>query len=745
MNHKLIFILTALIISITSNVNAESLTIERLHASPNLYGSTAKSVKISPDGARVTFLRGKESDKNQQDLWEYHIASGETRMLVDSLAFVTSETLDEAELARRERQRIYASGIVEYKFSPDGSALLFPLGGDLYYLPIGGDVRQLTKTPGTESDAKVSPLGGYVSYVRAQNLYVMPLKTGIERAITTDGAGAISFGMADFAAQEEMYRITGYWWSKDDSKIAYTRMDESGVVLKNRYEIGANGDVTTVPQRYPFAGTPNAIVELAVMDLASSNIVWMDLGEDKDIYLARVNWSPDGTLTAQRQSRDQKLIELLFFDPVTGQGSVMLNERQDKFTNLHSDLSFIKGGEQFIWTSERSGFRHIYIYKKDGTLVRQLTSGNWPVAYTSRIGGGVRLVDETHGYVYFEGWIDTPTERDLYRVPLTGGDIEQLTEAGGSHYTYISPDGSFFVDSGQSPTRPPYTAIRSMDGALLSYVSENALDENHPYYPYLPGHLAKEYGDFKVEDGTTLYYQITKPANFDATKQYPAIVYLYGGPGVGQQVRKTWDSGFNQLLAQNGYVVFTMDNRGSPNRGKAFEDVLFRNMGDYEVRDQITGTQMLKDLSYVDADRVGIYGWSYGGYMALMCLFKEPGFFAAGISGAPGTDWRLYDTHYTEQYMGDPNDGSDAYKVSSPNTYVENLDDPLLLIHGMADDNVFFDHSVALIGALQRARKQFELMTYPGKTHRITGTNEKIHLDYLRLNFFDRYLKGESE
>ena len=198
-------------------------------------------MKISPDGARVTFLRGKESDKNQQDLWEYHIASGETRMLVDSLAFVTSETLDEAELARRERQRIYASGIVEYKFSPDGSALLFPLGGDLYYLPIGGDVRQLTKTPGTESDAKVSPLGGYVSYVRAQNLYVMPLKTGIERAITTDGAGAISFGMADFAAQEEMYRITGYWWSKDDSKIAYTRMDESGVVLKNRYEIGANG------------------------------------------------------------------------------------------------------------------------------------------------------------------------------------------------------------------------------------------------------------------------------------------------------------------------------------------------------------------------------------------------------------------------------------------------------------------------------------------------------------------------
>lgn len=730
---------------IASPANAEPLTIERLHTSPDLSGPTAKSVQISPDGKRVTFLRGKESDKNQQDLWEYHVESNETRMLVDSLALVGEETLDEAELARRERQRIYASGIVEYKFSPDGSALLFPLGGDLYYLPIGGDIKRLTDTPATETDAKISPLGKYVSYVREQNLYVKELVTGLERAITTGGTGAISFGMADFAAQEEMYRTTGYWWSEDDSKIAFTRMDESGVVLKNRYEIGADGEVTTVAQRYPFAGTPNAIVDLAVMDLSSAEVKWMDLGTDKDHYLARVDWSPDGTLAAQRQSRDQKLIELIFFDPATGAGRLVIEERQEKFTNLHSDLTFIAEGQQFIWTSERSGFRHIYLYEKNGDLSRQLTSGEWPVASTSRTGGGLRSVDEINGFVYFEGWVETPTERNLYRVPLTGGDVERLTERGGWHTSRISPDGSFFVDTGETPMRPKYTAIRSMDGRLLNYVTENALDENHPYFPYLSDHLEMEFGDFEVEDGVRLHYQITRPANFDPNRQYPAIVYLYGGPGVGQQVRQVWDAGFNQVLAQNGYLVFTMDNRGSPNRGKAFEDVLYRNMADYEVRDQIAGVQMLKNFSYVDAKRVGIYGWSYGGYMTLMSMLKHPGFFAAGVAGAPVTDWRLYDTHYTEQYMGDPNDGGDAYNESSPITYVDMLTDPLLLIHGMADDNVFFDNSVALMGALQKARKPFELMTYPGKTHRVTGTDEKIHLDQLRLDFFDRYLKEMAE
>jgi dipeptidyl-peptidase-4 len=735
------------LISIPQATPAEELTIERLVASPALTGPAANSVKISPDGKRVTFLQGKADDQDQQDLWEYHIADGEKRMLVDSRQLLPGEeVLDEVELARRERARIFSTGIIEYSWSPDGSALLFPLGGDLYYLKLGAQPRRLTETDATETDAKISPAGGYVSFIREQNLYLIDLESGEERAITTGGEGAISFGMADFAAQEEMYRDTGYWWAKDDSAIAYTRMDESGVKLVNRYEIGAEG-VTTVEQRYPFAGTPNAVLELFVTELESGKVREVDLGDNPDFYLARVNYSPDGTLAVQKQTRDQKTLELIFVDPVTFDQSVVLTEKQPNWTNLHSDLTFLDGGAQFIWTSERSGFNHIYLYRKNGELIRQLTSGDWPVAQTSRSGGGVRAVDEEGGMVWFTGWRETPTENHLYRVPLAGGDIEQVTEPGGWHDATVASDGSFFVDSGEGPLRPPYTAIRSPSGELLTYITENRLDESHPYAPYLAGHRPYEFSTLQTADGTALQYQLMLPAGFDPANQYPAVVYLYGGPGVGQSVRKVWPidgrlMGMKQILARHGYVVFTIDNRGTPNRGKAFEDVLYRNMGDYEVRDQLLGLEWLKSQPYVDADNVGLFGWSYGGYMTLMLLTKSPGSYKAGISGAPVTNWRLYDTHYTERYMGDPNDGDGKYEVSSPITYAENLSDPMLLVHGMADDNVFFDNSVQMIDALQESARPFEMMTYPGKRHRIVGEAENTHLWNMYLEFFDRNLKS---
>jgi dipeptidyl-peptidase-4 len=725
---------------------AQPLTVERLVASPALEGPAAKGVQISPDGTRVSFLQGRSDDQEQQDLWEYHIADGEKRLLVDSRALTGgSEQLDEAELARRERQRIFASGIVEYQWSPDGQALLFPLGGDLYYLPLGAEPRRLTSTPATETDAKVSPGGGFVSFVRERNLFVIDLASGLERQLTTAGGGTISCGVAEFVAQEEMYRNTGYWWSPDDARIAFACIDEAGVQEVDRYEIGADG-VTSIAQRYPFAGTPNAVVQLFVVDLASGDTREVSLGDEPDIYLARVNFSPDGTLAVQRQSRDQKTLELLFVEPGSLRQSLVLTERQPHWVNLHSDLTFIDGGERFLWTSERSGYNHIYLYRKDGTLERQLTDGEWMVAPAGRSGGGIKAVDEQGGQVWFAGWRRTPTERHLYRVSLEGGPVAQLTEDGGWHEATVAPSAAFFVDNGQAPMRPPYTAIRAANGQMLAYITENPLDASHPYAPYLPDHRPHEFGTLEAEDGTPLHYQLTLPADFDPALQYPAIVFLYGGPGAGQQVRKVWPvagrSGLNQLLARQGYVVFTLDNRGTPNRGKAFEDVLYRNMGDVEVRDQLQGLAWLKARPYVDGERVGIHGWSYGGYMTLMMLLKAPGEYAAGIAGAPVTDWRLYDTHYTERYMGDPNDGAGRYEVSSPMTYAAQLADPMLIIHGMADDNVFFDHTVKMIDALQEAGKPFEMMTYPGKRHRITGEAETAHLWRLHLDFFNRTLRA---
>lgn len=734
--------------SMTSSLKAEELTITRLVASPALSGPVAKGVKISPDGSRVTFLQGRADNQDQQDLWEYHVADGEKRLLVDSLALQGGEEeLDEVELARRQRARVFASGIVEYEWSPDGSALLFPLGGDIYYLELGSEPRRLTHTDSTETDAKISPKGGYVSFIRDQNLYIIDLSTGVERAITTEGGDTISYGSAEFVAQEEMYRSTGYWWEGDDKRLAYTRVDESAVTQKNRYEISTEG-VTTVAQRYPFAGELNARVDLFLFDLDSGESQKVNLGEDPDFYLARVDFSPDGTLAVQKQSRDQKVLELVFVDPTTMAQTIVLREEQPNWVNLHSDLTFLNGGKQFIWTSERSGFNHLYLYRKDGTLVRQLTQGDWSVAAEGRNGGGLRAVDEAGGWVWFAGLTGSATENHLYRVPLSGGDVQQMTAPGGWFEASVALDGSFFVENGQGPLRPPYTAIRTASGELLTFITENPLDETHPYHPYQEGHNAYSFGTLTADDGTVLNYQMALPTGFDPSQQYPAVVYLYGGPGV-QVVTKTWAvdgrlSGLNQVLTRNGYVVFTLDNRGTTNRGKAFEDVIYRNMGDFEVRDQLLGLEWLKSQPFVDADNVGIHGWSYGGYMTLMLMLKAPGAYKAGIAGAPVTNWRLYDTHYTERYMGNPNDGDGRYEVSSPITYAENLVDPLLIIHGMADDNVFFDNTVLMIEALQQAAIPFEMMTYPGKRHRIVGEAENTQLWNLYLAFFNRNLRPDQ-
>jgi dipeptidyl-peptidase-4 len=302
------------------------------------------------------------------------------------------------------------------------------------------------------------------------------------------------------------------------------------------------------------------------------------------------------------------------------------------------------------------------------------------------------------------------------------------------------------VENGQAPLRPPYTAIRSASGELLTYITENPLDKSHPYHPYLEGHREYTFSTLEAEDGTLLNYKLALPTGFDPAKKYPAVVYFYGGPG-SLQVTKTWPidgrlNGFNQVLARNGYVVFTLDNRGTSERGKAFEDVIYRNMGDFEVRDQLRALEWLKSQPFVDADNVGVDGWSYGGYLTLMLMLKAPDAYKAGIAGAPVTNWRLYDTHYTERYMGDPNDGDGKYEISSPMTYAKNLSDPLLIIHGMADDNVFFDHTVQMIDALQEAAIPFEMMTYPGKRHRIVGEAENTQMWNMYLDFFNRNLKS---
>lgn len=730
---------------------AEALTIERLFAAPDLAGASLRSPRISPDGKQVTYLRGADDDRDRLDLWAYDIARREHRRLIDSRALLPpGATLSAEEAARRERQRTSAySGILEYDFAPDSSRILVPLGGDLYVYDLAAlpstAVRRLTQTPGYETDSRFSPQGRYVSFVRDQNLYAIELVEGREIAVTRGGGGTTSFGVAEFIAQEEMNRDTGYWWSPDETRLAYARVDESGVPETERFEINARS-VEVVRQRYPFTGQANALVELYVAPLAAlEKPVRVDLGPTKDIYLARVDFFPDGSLLAvQRQSRDQKTLDLLKVDPATGTATTLLTERSSTWVPLNDELTFLDNRRQFIWASSRSGFQHLYLYDFDGRELAQLTRGEHSTVSTRGL-PAVRGVDERRRQLYFLSPRDNPRERQLYRVSLDRpGEPVQVTQGAGWHSVNMSQDASVFLDSFSNVTTPATLRLHRADGRLLQALVPNTLDDTHPWAPYLPDQAPTQFGTLKAADGQLLHYSITRPKVLEPGKRYPVIVDVYGGPGVQNVVNAwagTWEN-FHQVLARDGYIVFSLDNRGTGDRGVRFESALHTRLGSVEVDDQKAGVEFLRTLPEVDPKRIGIMGWSYGGYMALMCTLRAPEHFAAGVAGAPVSDWRLYDTHYTERYMSTPQANPAGYDASDVLTYTGKLSRPLLLIHGMADDNVLFTHSTVVMQALQQGNLPFDLMTYPGGKHGLVRHQDAgPHAFHQIKSFFDRTLK----
>ena len=752
-----------MLVIMSSPAAAEKLTIERLFAAPDLSGASLRSPRISPDGRLIAYLKGKDSNKDQLDLWAYDIARHEHRLLVDSAVLQPHErALSAEEEQRRERQRTSSlSGIVEYEFSPDSRYLLVPLGGDLYVYDLNSApekaVRRLTNGgKGYETDAHFSPRGSYVSFIRNQNLVVYDLATSTERQLTLDGGGLVSYGTAEFIAQEEMDRSTGYWWSPDEKRVAYTRVDESPVAEVDRFEIYAD-NVKVIKQRYPAAGAKNATVQLYVASLGdatkSTPAAQVDLGKNSDIYLPRVNWFPNSAnLAVQRQSRDQRTLTLLEADATTGATTEVVTEHSDTWVPLHDELTFLDHGKQFIWASSRTGFKHLYLYDLSGKLIRSLTSGEWEVVGDSDA-RAIRGIDEHSGLVYFMANAESPLERHLYSVSLKDArpTPHRITSDSGWHEVTMSKDTKVFLDTFSTPDHPPSLTLRAADGKALAVLIPNDVTPDHPYAPYLAEHLPTEFGTLKASDGQTLYYQIVKPKELVPGKRYPVVVDVYGGPGV-QRVRKAWggyprsnEGFFREYLAQHGYIVFTLDNRGTAARGVRFNSAIYHHMGSPEVQDQVAGVSFLKTLPYVDSKRVAIFGWSYGGYMALMCLLQAPDVFAAGIAGAPVTDWRLYDTHYTERYMGTPQENPAGYTASSVMTYASQLRGALLIMHGMADDNVLFTHSTTLFKKLQDLDKQFDIMTYPGSKHgllRFAATGPHGYATIKR--FLDTQLGGDA-
>jgi dipeptidyl-peptidase-4 len=717
--------------------SAERLTLDRIHADPALAGPGVRNLRVSPDGERITFLRGRADNQFQLDLWEFNMKDKTARRLVDSKVLVPNESISPEEQARRERARTASlNGILNYSWSPDGKQLLVPIGGDLYLIDAAHPDAARKVASGNVADPKISPKGRYVSFVRNQNLVVIDLTTGAEKQLTTDGQGTIHNGEAEFVAQEEMGQRTGYYWAQDDSAIAYKRFDEAQVPVVRRFEIFADR-TDVVEQRYPAAGDPNVVAELMIVSPATGVQRKVDIGADKDIYLVRADWSADSkTLVYQRQTRDQKRLDLIAVDAATLAQRTLLTETSKTWVSIHDDLRFLKNQNAFLWSSERSGRNHLYLYGMDGKLLRTLSSGDWGI-------DGVQAVDEKSGRVFVSSNRDNVVDKQIYALALDGSNAAKparITRTDGWHDASFSRNGEVFVDTFSDPNTPPQISIRKPDGSMVGWLEHNELDASHPYAKYKADHLATEYGTLKANDGQTLYYSIIKPSNFNAGKRYPVFLSTYGGPHA-QHVARKWGNLFDQYMAQQGFVVFRLDNRGSSRRERAFTDVIYKELGKHEVEDQVTGIDWLAKQSFVDAKRIGVFGWSYGGFMSLRLLSAASDKIAMGVSVAPVTDWALYDTHYTEQFVGaTPKADAEAYKQSGVFAHLDGLKSPLLLVHGMADDNVLFTNTTRLIDGLVNRGIRFDLMTYPGAKHGISSRAGQRHVYATIEAFFKKNL-----
>ena len=714
--------LTAPVLAETSAMAeaAPTLTLERVFASPGLDGPAPRAVKLSPDGRWLTLLRNRPDDRERYDLWGYNTTGGgEWRMLVDSEKLGSGRELSEDEKMQRERARVAGlKGIITYQWASDSTGVLVPLDGDLFLARIDGSVLRLTDTEETELNPKLSSKGGYVSFVRDRQLWVGAV--GAEAAPVTPKEGElIRWGEAEFVAQEEMHRMEGYWWSPDETRLVVQRTDEAPVGIVTRAAIGATG-TKVFDQRYPVAGSDNAVVDLFVIDPDGGNKVQIDLGPERDIYVARVDWAADGSaIYVQRQNREQTVLDMLKVDPKTGASTIWFTEtaaRPDYWINLSDNYRFLKDGS-LLWWSERSGYGQFYRF--DGKAWTQLTSGTAPASHL--VG-----VNEAEGAFFFRR-IDDVLTGQIYRASLAEASAPQrLTDPAFTYAASMDGAGRNLILTRSAPNQPPQHLLADNAGQPVMWIEENALGDSHPYAPYLAAHAMPEFGTIPAEDGTPLHWMMLKP-RMEPGKRYPVFFSHYGGPGP-QMVTKGWGGTLAQAIVQKGYIYFVLDNRGSANRGVDFEQPIYRAMGGVEVRDQKKGAEFLKSLDFVDPDKIGIYGWSYGGYMTLKQLQADPGLYAAGISGAPVTRWELYDTHYTERFMGDPRQVPEAYDKASAIPDATKITDPLLLIHGMADDNVVFENATEIISVLQEHNRPFEMMLYPGYTHRVSGPQIGPHV-----------------
>ena len=620
----------------------------------------------------------------------------------------------------------------------DRTALVFDFADDLYHYDVGTErARRLTATPEAEDEVSLSPDGRLVAFVRGGNLIVVDVEHRREHALTTDGGERVRNGQLDWVYQEEIYgrgNFRGYWWSPDSTRIAFLRLDGSAVpefTIVDHIEYHLEVEKWS----YPKAGDPNPVVRLGIVGAAGGDAAWVDL----DAYagsqplIVSVGWTPDGgRVVFQVQDREQTWLDLNVADPQSGQPTTLLRETTEAWVNVNGPPLWLADGS-FLWLSERSGWKHLYHYRADGTLVRQITSGEWEVR---RVHG----VDEETGWIYWSGTERNHIGSDAYRVRLDGSGLARLSAQPGTHRVQFNPGFTRYIDTWSTLAVPPQVRLHAADGAERRVIDANEATVLAEYDLSTPELL-----QVPNRDGFLMEAVMIKPPDFDPARRYPVYQHVYGGPHI-QRVRDTWSGStylFWQLLARRGVIVWVLDNRTASGKGAVSTWPVYENFGASELRDIEDGLDWLAAQPYVDPDRIGIEGWSYGGFMVSYALTHSDR-FAMGIAGGSVTDWRDYDTIYTERYMRTPQNNPDGYRRSAPRFAAADLSGALLLVHGTLDENVHMQNTLQFAYALQQAGKRFEMMLYPRSRHRLGGLDLEHHRHTMMLDFVVRHLRPEA-
>ena len=656
--------------------------------------------------------------------------SGEREILVSyeqlrTLAPPREKSTDD----EREKERLLRYSVASYIWSPDSQSILFTSGGRLYLYSLDEEkARPVAPSKSGVRDPKFSPNGRWISFLHEHDIWLAPTTGGDERQLTTGASDRLFHGDLDWIYPEEFRLRTAYHWSPDSNRIAFLQLNQGNVPefpityltpVEQRLDL----------QRYPKAGDPNPIVRVGIVEAKPGRkrpkIIWV---EGHAEYTPRVAWADATTLAIQRLNRAQTEIRLLFTDATLGRPKQIIKEKDPYWINVNDDLTFLPKSRRFLWTSERSGFRHIELYDFDGKRQATLTQGEWEVSAVER-------VDEEGDWVYYTSNEDQPLGKDLYRVQLDGSDKQRLTEGSGTHSVNVCSNATAYLDSYSSLKTPSRTELRKLDGGRPVLIHEtDSLDEF--------GLTEPELLEWRTTDKALVRGLMFKPQPTEPGRKYPVLIYVYGGPHT-PTIRDAWGSRgrplFHQYLARKGYAVFYVDDRTSSLLGHRYETAMHKQYGPVALADYEFAVKQIQKMDFVDPDRIAIWGWSGGGFSTCFALTHSK-LFKLGIAVAPVTDWRLYDSIYTERYMGLPAKNKKAYDNTSAVKAAEQLHGRLLLVHPTADDNVHFQNTIQMIDALIQAGKPYDLLLYPGKTHSLHGEKERLHLFRSIEQYLDAHL-----